>query len=237
MIGRVIGRGLSQFCKSTPATKLHRGFAAQNFDNIKLQHFSQVNTFDNSEIMNALIGATTFREVADILKVGHAAISDLNFAYAMEKLAKFNVTPDDSLNEVIVPYATSFMKKCTTNQSMSFAFVATALGDIGVKDDAFWGAVKHKLLNERFTRYIPLQSLGPLTRAMAHVGQADAQVLKALGGQVLKHQKAIPEKHRNAAIHGFETAGIGADAFRNALEKADDHHELVKRADTPKQLH
>ena len=59
--------------------------------------------------------------------------------------------------------------------------------------------------------------MGYLIKALVNVEQADPDLLRILGAQVIKHQTGLKADNIEAAVLGFEQAGIGAANFKKAL--------------------
>ena len=93
------------------------------------------------------------------------------------------------------------------------------MGKIGCKNQDYWNVVRTKI-DEGMARYMPLHLIGEVLNSIVHVGQADAKVMQALGGQVIKHQAGLPEAQVQAALQAFDTAGIGAEVFKKNLALA-----------------
>lgn len=117
----------------------------------------------------------------------------------------------------MLPFIRDFTRAMNTNHTAAFAETMVSMGNLGVKDQEYWTICKDKLLKQNYHRYIPLRNVGYLIKALANVDQADPDLLRILGAQVIKHQASLKADNIEAAIQGFEQVGIGAVNFKKAL--------------------
>jgi hypothetical protein len=222
MISRVLA---SKICGAAMKLGQRRAGAARFFseastyDNIKINHWSQLNTFHYGDLMNAIAFASNSERMADIIQTAAPMMTDQLLALSLRMMEEYEFDLGHGFYTKMLPFIKTYTRQFTRNHTQTFAETLVSMGNLQVKDVEYWAICKDKLVKDGYHRYIPLQYLGPLIRALANVGQADAELLKLLGSQVIKHQKAMDSDNINAAIHGFESAGISADAFRKALEQ------------------
>jgi hypothetical protein len=190
-----------------------------SYEHVKINHWSNLNTFHYTDLFNAVAFAGNSERMADVIHTAAPMMTDQLLALAMKTMDAYQFDLGPGFDLKLLPFIKTYTKQFTRNHTESFAEIMVSMGNLGVKDAEYWALCKDKLLKEGFSRYIPLRHLGPLIRAMANVGQANADVLKVLGAQVIKHQKGLDAENVAAAIHGFETTGIGAEGFRKALEE------------------
>lgn len=203
------------------------------YDNIKINHWSQLNTFHYTDLFNAIAFASNSERLADVIHTAAPMMTDQLLALGLRIMDSYEFELGPSFETKLLPFIKTYTKQFTRNHTESFAEIMVSMGNLGVKDAEYWSICKEKLIKDGYHRYIPLRHVGPLIKALANVGQADADILRLLGSQVIKHQLGLKPENINAAIHGFETAGIGADVFRKALEEgAQNSHTKA-----PAQLH
>lgn len=199
-----------------------------SYENIKVNHWSQLNTFHYADLFNAIAFAPNSERLADVIHTAAPMMTDQLLAMALRIMEDYSFELGPAFETKLLPFIITYTKQFTRNHTAAFAEIMVAMGNLGVKDAEYWAVCKDKLIKEGYHRYIPLSYLGPLIKAMANVGQADGEILKLLGSQVIKHQKGLEQSNINAAIHGFESAGLGADLFRKALEEG--FHDSHTRA-------
>lgn len=205
--------------------RLSRGFSTStaprdNFDNIKVSHPSHYNTVEALDLMNALMGTTTCDGIAKILKAVPGNVTDLYLAYALTKLAEYEVPLTASFEQTILPFTVNYLKKFNRDNSRAFSEVVIALGQLNIQDPELWTVIRQKIVQEKMHRYVPVKDLGDLIQSISHAGQADASILQALGGQVIRHHRALKAEQIQAAVQGFEKSGLGSDGFTKSLEEA-----------------
>ena len=136
----------------------------------------------------------------------------------MERIAEENFHLDKDFYNDFLPILTEYVLLFDRENCQAYADVIIHAGELGVEDFDFWNAVKTTLHTKRMQRYIPVKSLGAVIKAFAIVGEADAQVLKSLGDQVIKHKNFLDNQVKTEAKQGFQIAEIGLAEFRRALE-------------------
>lgn len=191
-----------------------------SFDNIKVGHPSHYAANECFDLMNALMGATTCDGIAKILKTVPSNMTDLYLAYALTKLAEYEVPITPSFDQTILPFTLNYLKKFNRENGHAFSEVVIALGQIGIQDAELWNTIRQKIVKEKMHRYVPVKDLCSLVESIAHAGQADASILQALGSQIIKHHRALKGEQIEAAVRGFEKSGLGADGFTKSLEEA-----------------
>ena len=189
------------------------------FEKLKVNHYHVLNQNDFSEVVNSIAFASNSQRVADIIRIAHPCFTDMLLALALNRIAQYEMPLNESFEEVIVPFATAYTKLFSRHHSQAFAETVIAMGKIGCKNQDYWNVVRTKI-DEGMARYMPLHLIGEVLNSIAQVGQADAKVMQALGGQVIKHQAGLPGAQIQAALEAFESAGVGAEAFKKNLALA-----------------
>lgn len=229
MFSRIGLRGAGLFKSvclgSNSLLRLSRGFSTgtatkDSFDSLKVSHPSHYSPNEGLDLMNALMGTTTCDGIAKILKAVPGNVTDLYLAYALTKLAEYEVPITPSFEQTILPFTLNYLKKFNRENSRALSEVVIALGQIGVQDAEVWNVIRQKIVTEKMHRYLPVKDLGELVEAIAHAGQADASLLQALGSQIIKHHRSLEPEQISAAIKGFEKSGLGAEGFTKSLEEA-----------------
>lgn len=181
MIGRIVcplGIKNIQNDKIFRLAKIQRAFCVQDYSKLKVNHFSTLNINEYNEVLNALTFSGNLQATAKVIRIGHPVFTDMLLALAWNQISRHDFQKDqESLDTVIMPFTTAYIKKFNNNHGHAFGEVLTHVGNYGIRDEAFWSAAKEQLLKNNMNRYIPVSWIGYLINAMAKVGQADAQVL------------------------------------------------------------
>lgn len=184
---------------------------------LKVNHYSQLNTFHYADVFNAVSFASNSERMADVIEIAAPMMTDNLLALALRIMEKKEFQLGEGFQNKMLPFIRDFTKIMDRNHTAAFAETMVSMGNLGVKDEAYWTICRQKLIDQGYHRYVPLRNLGHLIKALANVGQADAELMRLLGSQVIKHQAGLKQEDLAAAVEGFETAGIGADAFKKAL--------------------
>jgi hypothetical protein len=219
MISRAILKTATRFSSKHVCQKtLLRGFAeVSTRSNLKVNHYSQLNTFHYADVFNAVAFASNSERMADVIEVAAPMMTDNLLALALRIMEKKEYQLGEGFHTKMLPFIRDFTKIMDRNHTAAFAETMVSMGTLGVKDEAYWAICREKLIDQGYHRYVPLRNLGYLIKALANVGQADAELMRVLGSQVIKHQAGLPADNLQAAVEGFEAAGIGAEAFKKAL--------------------
>lgn len=223
MISKALGRFVATGLRKTAGfrkTSLFRGFAeVPDWNKFPVNHFSTLNSYDYNELFNAITFATTVERMGQCVKYGAPVFTDALVSLMWRMMGEWDFDYNkEAMDIYILPFTIAQMKKFTNNHGTAFGEILTNAGNLGVTDATFWQVAKERLIKDHLHRYIPLNQIGYTLRAMARVGQADDKVVKALGGQVIKHQASLTDDNLQAAEEGVTLAGINTQAFHNALE-------------------
>lgn len=219
--------------KSIGRTGISRAFAeVSSYENLKVNHYSRQNTFDYVEVFNAVAFASNSERMAEVISVAAPLMTDQLLALALRTMEQKQFQLGEGFHQKLLPFIRIFTKRMDLNHTAAFAECMVSMGNLGVKDPEYWEICKNKLIDQHFRRYVPLRNLGHLIKALANVGQADPELMRSLGAQVIKHQASLKPDNIQAAIEGFEMAGIGGENFKKAL--AEGSH---KAHTAPLQLH
>lgn len=214
---------------------IFKGFSeTSSYENIKVNHWSQLNTFHYAEVFNAIAFSSNSERMSEVIHIAAPMMTDQMLAMGLRMMESQEFQLGPAFYSKLVPFIKIYTKLFDRNHTQAFAETMVSMGNLGVKDDEYWDICRQKLVEEGYHRYIPLRNMGHLIKALANVGRADAELLMILGSQVIKHQLELEPENINAAIAGIESAGLGgADIFRKALEEG--AHEGY--APLPLQLH
>lgn len=199
--------------------------AAVDFTGVKINEFHKLNTFEYNDLVNALTFAENTEQMALAIKSGAPLMTEKQLAFALLRMAERRFPLTESFETIILPFIKAYTAQYTRDHAESLAESMIYVGQLGVKDQEFWDLAKKKLIDERLERYVPIHHLGDLLKALDKVDQADAKVLKALGGQVMKHKAALPKEDITSAIKALETAGKASQNIRQALQDFNDAQE------------
>ena len=219
MISKFISRASKQILTSgsTFPSVLSRGFSVTKFEKLKVNHYHKLNINDFSETVNAIAFAESSERIAEIIKIAHPVFTDLLLAMALRQISDYEMPINEIFEETIVPFVTEYTKLFDRNHSHAFGETVIYMGRIGCKNQAYWDIVRSKVIDYGMARYIPLHLVGDVLRSISLAGQADAKVMQALGGQVVKHKAGLPQDQVQAALEGVEMSGVSADGFRKSL--------------------
>lgn len=221
MISRTILRSVHASGRSLQKSRnLVRPFAeVSTHKNLKVNHFSQLNTFDYADVFNAVAFASNSERMADVVDVAAPMMTDQLFALAMRIMEVKEFQLGEGFHNKMLPFIREFTRAMGMSHTAAFAETMVSMGNLGVKDEEYWKICREKLVDQGYNRYVPLRNLGHLIKALANVGKADAELLRLLGAQVVKHQAGLSPENVAAAVEGFELAGVGAATFQKALSE------------------
>ena len=221
MISRVL---TNKFCKSLITRTVcdravSRRFAeTSSYENIKVNHWSQLNTYHYTELFNAIVFSSNSERMSEVVHTAAPIMTDQLLALALKIMAENEFQTGDAFNSKMLPFVKIYTKLFDRNNTQAFAETMVSMGKLEVRDEEYWQICRKKLVEEGYNRYIPLRNMGHLIKSLANVGQADPELLRILGSQVIKHRHELDDANINAAIAGFEVTGLGVDVFRKALE-------------------
>lgn len=219
--------------KTLGRSGISRAFAeVSSYENLKVSHYSRQNTFDYAEMFNAVAFASNSERMADVISVAAPLMTDQLLAMALRIMEQKQFQLGEGFQEKMLPFIRIFTKRMDLNHTAAFTECMVSMGNLGVKDQEYWDICKQKLIDQHFRRYVPLRNIGHLIKALANVDQAEPELMRSLGAQVIKHQASLKPDNIQAAIEGFELSGIGGENFKKAL--ADGTH---KTQAAPLQLH
>jgi len=162
------------------------------------------------ELSDAIGGAYTCKQLAELLKENVHQMTDYQLSYAIYRIYNDEIPLDDHFYNVILPIVKEFVKNFDRNNNRALYQLIQHLGWLRVKDEGLWNLFEQKLLDEKLYRYIPTNELCKVAHALAEAGQGSKELFNAFERVFIKHRLNLGEEDIGFAREAFETRKFGS---------------------------
>lgn len=182
------------------------------------------------ELSDALGGAYTCKQLAELLKENVSQMTDYQLSYALYRIFNDDIPLDDHFYNVILPIVKEFVKNFDRNHNKSLYELIQHCGYLKVQDADLWKLFEEKLLNQKLYRYIPTNELVKCAHALSEANQGSKELFNTFERVLIKHRLNLLPEDIELARDAFQRRHFESKLLLDVLENpTKEFPELAKQ--------
>ena len=170
------------------------------------------------EMSDALDGAYTCKQLANLLKDNVHQITDYQVSFTIFRIYNDEIPLDDHFYNVILPIVKEFVKNFDRNHNKSLWEIVQYCGLLKVQDKDFWALIEQKMVGQKLYRYIPTKELCKIAYALAEANQGSKELFGVIERTLIKQRLNLLEHDIDLARGAFQARNEGSELLFQVFE-------------------